>query len=129
MQRLQATILGPDDLPGKSIGSVPGTLAGDYLRQRGLLFTAIPSGPDGIRMLVEGEVQAVVFDAPTLEYWAARQGKGVVDVVGPIFRPEKFGIAVAMGSPLRKQINEALLEIYEDGTYDGLSGKWFSKAR
>jgi len=129
VQRLQATILGPDDLPGKSIGSVPGTLAEDYLRQRGLPFTAIPSGPDGIRMLVEGEVQAVVFDAPTLEYWAARQGNGAVDVVGPIFRPEKFGIAVAMGSPLRKQINEALLEIYEDGTYDGLSGKWFSQTR
>jgi polar amino acid transport system substrate-binding protein len=129
VQRLQSSIRGPDDLPGKTIASVPGTIAGDYLTRRGLPFASVSHGPDAIRMLTEGEVQAVVFDAPTLQYWAARQGNGVVRVVGPIFRPEKYGIAVAEGSPLRKPINEALLEIYESGTYDEIYSRWFSRGK
>jgi ABC-type amino acid transport substrate-binding protein len=124
--RLQSSIRGPDDLPGKTIASVPGTVAGDYLTARGLPFTTVTYGPDGIRMLVKGEVQAVVFDAATLQYWTAKQGKGVVQVVGPIFRPQKYGIAVAVGSTLRKQINRALLEIYADGTYEKIYSTWFS---
>ncbi len=127
--RMQSMIRGPEDLPGKTIASVPGTVAGDYLAGRGLPFTPVTYGPDGIRMLVRGQVQAVVFDAATLQYWAAKQGKGVVQVVGPIFRPQKYAIAVAVGSALRKQINRALLEIYADGTYEKIYSAWFSTAQ
>ena len=129
VQRLRSSIHGPDDLPGKTIASVPGTVAGDYLTQRGLPFASVNDVPEAIRMLTEGEVQAVVFDVPTLRYWAARQGNGVVQVVGPIFRPEKYGIAVAEGSALRKPINEALLELYEDGTYEKIYARWFSPSK
>jgi len=124
--RLQSTIRGPDDLPGKTIASAPGTVAGDYLTARGLPFRTVTYGPDGIRMLVRGEVQAVVFESATLQYWAARQGKGLVQVVGPLFRPEKYAIAVAEGSALRKQIDRALLEIYADGTYEKIYSAWFA---
>jgi len=126
VQRLRASIQGPEDLPGKTIASVPGTIAGDYLTQRGLPFVSVNVGPDGIRMLIKGDVQAVVFDAPTLQYWAAKQGNGVVRVVGPIFQPERYGIALSEGSALRKPINEALLEIFEDGTYEKIYARWFS---
>jgi polar amino acid transport system substrate-binding protein len=126
--RMQSTIRGPDDLPGKSIASAPGTVAGDYLTARGLPFKSVTYGPDGIRMLVTGEVQAVVFDAPTLQYWAAKQGNGLVEVVGPLFRPQKYGIAVALGSPLRKQINQVLLNMYADGTYEKIYASWFATA-
>ncbi len=129
VQRLQSSIRGPDDLPGKTIASVPGTMAGEYLTRRGLPFLSVNSGPDAIRMLARREVQAVVFDAPTLQYLAAKEGTGLVRVVGPIFRPEKYGIAVAEGSALRKPINEALLELYVDGTYERLYAAWFSKPK
>ena len=124
--RLQSTIRGPEDLPGKIIASVPGTVAGDYLTARGLPFTTVTYGPDAIRMLMRGEVQAVVFDAATLQYWAGKEGKGVVQVVGPIFRPQKYAIAVDVGSALRKQINRALLEMYADGTYEKIYSAWFA---
>jgi polar amino acid transport system substrate-binding protein len=126
VQRLQSRIRGPEDLPGKTIASVSGTIAGDYLMRRGLPYVSVSYGPDAIRMLIQGDVQAVVFDAPTLRYWAAKQGNGVVQVVGPIFRPEKYGIAVAEGSALRKPINKALLEIYDDGTYEKIHAAWFA---
>jgi polar amino acid transport system substrate-binding protein len=63
----------------------------------------------------------------TLQYWAAEPGNGVLKVVGPIFRPEKYAIVVAEGSALRKPINQALLAIYADGTYEDMYARWFSR--
>ena len=129
VQQIQASIQGPGDLPGKKIGTVPGSIAAEYLRQAGLRFIDVMNADDGYDMLVQGRVQAIVYDAPTLQYWAAKRGKGVFQVVGPIFRPEKYGIAVAPGSPLRKQINEALLKMYADGSYEDIYAKWFSQGK
>ena len=127
--RLQSDIRGPSDLPGKKIATVPGTVAADYLTQLGLPYAEVTSADQGYTMLMQGQVQAIVYDAPTLQYWAAKRGNGVLQVVGPIFRPEKYGIAVAQGSPLRKQINEALLTLFENGRYEEIYAKWFAQAR
>jgi len=126
VHQLQSSILGEKDLPGKTIASIRGTVAGDYLSQRGLPFVEMADGNEALRLLASGKVQAVVYDAPTLQYWAT-QSHDAVQVVGAIFRPQKYGIAVAEGSALRKPINEALLQIYEDGTYEKLVEKWFPR--
>jgi len=127
--QLQSNIQGPGDLPGKTIGTAAGTIAAHYLKQRGLPFVDVKTAADGIRMLTEGKVQAIVYDAPTLQYWAAKRGNGILMVVGPIFRPEKYGIALAAGSTLRKPINEALLAMYADGTYEHIYEKWFRQGK
>jgi polar amino acid transport system substrate-binding protein len=125
IDRLNSTIRGPADLVGKKIATVPGTVAADYLTEHGVQFVNVASADDGYELVLQGEVQALVFDAPTLQYWSTRGGNGRLGVVGPIFAPDKYGIAVADGSPLRKQINGALLQMYEDGTYEEIHKKWF----
>ena len=127
--RLQSEIRGPGDLPGKTIAATPGTIAGDYLSGLGLPFTAMANPDDGLRMLKEGRVQAVVLSAAVLQYLAAQPANRGLQVVGPIFRPYKIAIAVKEGSPLRKRINEALLAMYQDGTYENISAKWFAQGR
>ena len=126
VDRLRSSIQGPDDLPGKAILSVSGSIAGDYLTRRGLPFTPVSHGPEAIRMLLRGDAQAIVFDAPTLQYWAAREGQGQVQVVGPVFLPEKYAIAVGDGSAWRKPINQALLQMIADGSYERLRAAWFT---
>ena len=126
VQRLRSSIRGPDDLPGNVIATVPGSVAADYLTQRGLPFFVMTDGDDAINKLTRGEVGAVVLGAPTLQYWVAKRGRGLVQVVGPVFHPERIGIAAPEGSPLRKRINAALDELYEDGTYAELNARWFS---
>lgn len=127
VQQLRSSIQGPGDLPGKTIGTVPGTVAADYLTQLGLPYAEVTTVDLGCDALMRGQLQAIVFDSPTLQYWAARRGKGVLQVVGAVFRPEKYGIAVAEGNPLRKQIDEALLELYADGKYEEVYSRWFSQ--
>jgi ABC-type amino acid transport substrate-binding protein len=129
VRELRSSIQGPGDLPGKTIATVAGTIAADYLTALHLPYVSINSAQDGYDRLLDGTVQAVVFDAPTLEYWQSRLGAGELQVVGPVFRPLKYGIAVAQGNPLRKRINEALLEMYADGTYEDIFRKWFAPAK
>lgn len=126
VHRLRSNIAGPADLPGKTIATVPDTVAAAYLAQARLPIVEVGGAGDGIDLLLRGKVQALVFDAPTLQYWAARSGGGALRVVGPVFRPEKYGIVVPVGSPLRKKINEALLGVYQDGTYEEIYARWFT---
>lgn len=129
VQQFRSSIQGPSDLPGKTIATVPGSIAADYLTQLGLPYAAVNNADDGYNLLVQGQVQAIVYDVPTLQYWAARRGNGVLQVVGPVFRPEKYGIAVGSESPLRKQIDQALLTMYADGSYEEVYRKWFSQGK
>jgi polar amino acid transport system substrate-binding protein len=127
LERLQSEIRGPDDLLGRIIGTAPGGIAAEYLDERGMPHVPIRTPDEGIRMLLGGQVQAIVYEAPTLHYWAARRGSGRLHVVGPLFWPEKYAIAVPLGSPLRKELNRALLGLYRDGSYDAIRRRWFGR--
>jgi polar amino acid transport system substrate-binding protein len=128
VDRLSSKIRGPADLAGKRIATVQGTVAAAYLTEQGLQYVEVASAEEGCDLVLNGDVQAMVFDAPTLQYLATKRGNGVLHVVGPIFAAQKYGIVVPDGSPLRKRINKALLEMYEDGRYRALYNKWFSRA-
>jgi glutamine transport system substrate-binding protein len=46
-------------------------------------------------------------------------------MVGDMFDEQYYGFMLKKGSPYEKEINMALLSIYEDGTYKALYDKWF----
>ena len=124
--RLHSSIRGPDDLHGKRVATVKGTVAEEYLASVGIKPLNCASIEEAVDRLVGGQADAIVFASPTLRYWAKKRRPDDVDVVGPVFRPERFGIAVQQGSPLRERIDEALLGMYDDGTYDEIHSRWFA---
>ncbi|HET9222509.1 MAG TPA: transporter substrate-binding domain-containing protein [Roseiflexaceae bacterium] len=128
VQQLGGAISGPAELPGKRVATLPGTTAAQYLTDHHIAFTAVPTIDEAYQLLARGTVQAVVYDAPVLLYYSVTRGKGSTRVVGPIFKEETYGIALPTGSPLRKPINEALLALRQDGTYDTIYSKWFRSA-
>jgi len=75
--------------------------------------------------LQNGSVDAIVYDAPVLQYYAATVGDGELVVVGSPFQREDYGIAFPSGSPYEEQINRALLQIKASGTYDEIANRWF----
>ena len=66
-------------------------------------------------------------DAPVLRYHSVSAGRGAVEVIEGVFKPEKYGIALPPGSELRESINEVLLEMYQDGTLSEIEGRWFNE--
>ena len=125
VQQLQGDIQGPDDLPRKRVATTTGSTSASFLRERKVRVTEFPQIEGAYEALRNRQVDAVVFDAPVLQYYAAHEGKGKVQVVGSIFREESYGIVFPTNSPLRKRVNNALLSMHEDGTYRILHDKWF----
>ena len=62
--------------------------------------------------------------ARPLRYYANNEGAGKAEVVGPVFKDRDYGVAFGIGSDLRKQFDDALLSMREDGDYDALREKW-----
>ena len=126
VQQLQGDISGPDDLPGKHVGTTIGSTSAAYLASKQAKVAEFKSIEEAFAELEAGKLDAVVFDSPVLLYHAAHVGRGKVRVVGPVFKRENYGILFPRGSEMRKRINEALLTMREDGTYDTLYNKWFT---
>jgi polar amino acid transport system substrate-binding protein len=126
VQQLQGDIKGPEDLPGKQVATTTGSTSAAYLRQLNLEPSEFPRIEQAYDALLKGQVDAVVFDSPVLLFYAARQGKGKVNLVGPIFRKESYGIVFPQNSPHRRPVDNALLTLKENGTYQRLYDKWFS---
>jgi len=77
-------------------------------------------------LLDDGDVDAVVFDAPVLDYWASHNSGGKLTTVGAEFDKVSYGIAVSdQNAELREQINRVLLDAIESGEYDLLRDRWF----
>jgi polar amino acid transport system substrate-binding protein len=125
LQQLRGDINGPEDLPGKRVASIMGSTAEVYLRQHNIENVGFSNAEESFKALQSGQVDAVVYDAPVLLYYASHDGKGKVQTVGSIFRKENYGIVFPDKSPLRKRVNEALLKLKENGSYDQLYSKWF----
>ncbi len=127
VEQLKGGIQGPGDLPGKRVGTTTGSTAAAWLKEHSIGVTEFQRITEAYQALEQGSLDAVVFDAPVLQYHASREGAGKVEVVGPIFKKENYGIVFPPGSPLRKPVNAALLKMREDGSYDALINKWFGK--
>ena len=125
IQKIQGSITGPDDLQGRRVATTVGSTSAAFLKEEGAQVFEFSQIDDGYHALLNKEVDAIVFDAPVLLNYAASKGKGNVHMVGTIFHKEDYGIVFQQGDPLRKQVNNALLILREDGTYQQIYEKWF----
>ncbi|MGV0579796.1 transporter substrate-binding domain-containing protein [Mycolicibacterium elephantis] len=123
--KLDAKINGPADLYGKSVATVEGTTAANFLRGMGIDATETKTIDDSYHLLREEGYEAVVFDAPVLRYYVAHRGEGVAVTAGPVFQEEDQGFVLDIHSPLRKPVNQALYRLRENGTYNLIREKWF----
>ena len=118
---------GLQDLHGKRVGTTAGSSIADYLTTNSVRFEGYPSTTMLFEALREGELDAVVHDAPILAYYVAHEGRGQYETVGRIFNHEKYAFALPSGAPRREEIDRALLLLQENGTYDTLITKWFGE--
>ncbi|MEO8397062.1 MAG: transporter substrate-binding domain-containing protein [Chloroflexota bacterium] len=128
VNHLENVINDVNDLNGRQILTVAGSTADEYLQRIGIHAATVSTIQDAYPLLEAGKVDAIVYDTPVLRYYEARGGSGKVKVVGQIFNPEDYGIALPNDSPLRENINRTLLMLKEDGTYQRIYQFWFGNA-
>lgn len=128
---LSGDINGPNDLPGREVATVGGFISETWLRELNanggsqVKLTLLPDIPACLDALNRGKVQAIVFDASVLKYYINKLGPEDFEIKGNLFDRNNYGFALQQGSPLREQINCALLKLKESGFIDDLEKKWF----
>ena len=110
VSKLESPVQGPNDLPGVIVGTVANSTSEDYLRDRRLSFSSFQTATEGLRSLVEGRIEALVYDEPILRYLVNEDFKGDLAVLDSTFDRQYYGIALPPSSPLREPINRVLLE-------------------
>lgn len=124
---LQESVDSINDLDNRRVATVSGSTSADFLAARDIAFAGYPSPGEMLAAFNEGNADAVVFDGPILAYFVTEDAGGDARLIDRVYRPENYGIALPSGSPLREEINRALLALREDGSYGALVDKWFGE--
>lgn len=125
VRQMQGSINGPDDLIGKQVAALERSVAVDYLKSHNIQFQEFHTVDPMIRALLTKQVDAIVFNAPILLYYASHDGKGIVRIVGPEFFVSPVAFGIQLDSPLRRRVNQAILVLRENGAYQKIYDKWF----
>lgn len=122
---IQSSVRSVTDLHGKSVGTTSGSTADAYLNRREIQHRNYDDLETLLAAFEDGTLDAVVFDAPVLAFYANTDGQDIATLVGPVFLRENYGIVLPSNSPLAEPLNQSLLRLREDGTYETLYRKWF----
>ncbi len=122
---LQANVTSINDLDGRRVGTVTGSTAAEFLVLRQIGFRGFEDPGEMLAAFEDDALDAVVFDGPILAYYVLTDGASTARLLEARYRPENYGIALPSGSVMREAINQSLLRLREDGTYDEIHSRWF----
>lgn len=122
---LEGIIKGPQNLPGHKVGIIPGTVGAEYCTDKHLETTPFKSLPEAVNALVGRQIDAIVLDAITLQWYDNSHPELPITEVGPIFEKKHYAFALPIGSPLRHEINKSILKQNESGFLETLRQHYF----
>lgn len=125
VEAITGSVNSVNDLYGQRVGTIDGSTAAGFLNRREIDFYGYAGLEPLLTAFEDGKIEAVVFDAPILSFYASHDGMDTASMTGAVFLRENYGIAFPTGSPLVEEANQALLALREDGTYGTIYYKWF----
>jgi len=130
VNRLDSEVHELQDLDGQNIATVTGTSSADYLKKKGAKVVDFPNIDEAMGALSRKDIKAVVYDAPIVRYWITTHPKQAEEMVlaGEPFARQHYAFAMHMGSELRKEVNEALLQLKTSGRLEEINKRWFGGA-
>ena len=116
-----------EDLENKKIAVAIGTTgAREAAKISGAEIFTFDNSALALQELSNGNVDAVVNDAPVTLYAIKVGNLNNVEVVGELLTEEYYGIALPQNSPNLEKINNAIDELLQSGRYRELYQKWFA---
>ena len=108
---LRGKVQGLQDLHGVRVGSVVLTESLDFLGRRGIAARSFKNQQDGLQAVVDGQIDAFVFNELVLKNLTRTAFPGRIKVLPEIFDQYYVSLAMPPGSALREPLNRALLKI------------------
>lgn len=126
-ERVTGAIHGPRDLFGRAVGCQQAAVSVQSVRQRGGIPQEFPTMNDAMDALAMGLVEAVVGENQQLMQLVQQPGRDSLRLVGPMFDTFDYGIGLPTGSPLRENLNAAILRMREDGAMARIMERWLGR--
>ncbi len=119
-----------DDLTNKRVGAQIGTVPVEMAKKiPGTTVKEIDSNSQLFEELKAGTVDAVILDNAVAMYYLKQGADKDLKLVGKATDPEGTVMAFRQDdTKLRDEVNKALKELKEDGTYKKIYEKWFGTA-
>jgi ABC-type amino acid transport substrate-binding protein len=111
VSQLEDRITGPKDLRRFRVATITGTTSEAFLVRERVTYRRFESVERALEALLDGNVDAVVYDRPLLRYYARGAYLDRIRVLSAVFDPQDYAFALAPGSPYREAVNRALLDI------------------
>ncbi|MEE9320817.1 MAG: transporter substrate-binding domain-containing protein [Granulosicoccus sp.] len=124
--RLSLSIEKPSDLAKVLTATVNNTASAEWLTERGVGFQSVDSVAAGLAALASGEIEALVYDRPLLQYLVNQQ-QGRVELVPGSFGRQDYGIALPSSSELREPLNQALLHYLDSDAWEGTLTRYLGR--
>lgn len=113
------------DLPGKTVGVFQGSASEEFVAATGIESRSYKDIDAAVAAMNDGDIDAIIGDAPVLEYFAYSRPYEDVAVTGKIFHPDKYGFAFPADSDLAQPVTLQLLKLIENGTVEKLRNRYF----
>ncbi|WP_207384185.1 substrate-binding periplasmic protein [Legionella nagasakiensis] len=114
-------------LTGKKIAAQLGSVMDIWLHQHvpNANIIAFDNNNQAIEALISGHVDVVVMDGAQGRIFSQKHSELSYHVIAKA--DDGYGIALRKGSPLTKQINQALIKLMGRGEVNGLKKKWLEE--
>jgi polar amino acid transport system substrate-binding protein len=110
LNQLRGNVHSEADLRYVRAAAIAGTETTEYLDRELIAHQDFPSPEAGLLALRKGNIDAVVYDRPILQWLVNKQFSGTLRVLPTSFDPQVYAIALPSGSNLRTPLNLALLD-------------------
>lgn len=120
VNQLSTKVHGLDDLQHVRVMAVKNSSASEFLINESIRFKPTDNLQDAMQALVNNQTDAVVYDAPLMQYLGNTEFKGRLQVLPDILRREDYGIALPTGSKIRERLNLELLQTISQDDWQGV---------
>ena len=117
-----------EDMAKSTVATIAdAAVAEDFLIERGINYITAQDLEEAYQMLLDGRAEGVLMEGAILSYYIQKHGNDDLELIGESLEEAFLGIALPLNSPHRELINQTLLEISEDGTFNEIYRKWFGE--
>ncbi|HET7371577.1 MAG TPA: transporter substrate-binding domain-containing protein [Gammaproteobacteria bacterium] len=110
---LSNSIQGAKDLRNRTVATVPGSTAANYLQRNQIQAHTYPDVSRALAALARDEVDAVVYDAPILRYYIHENYSDRLGVLPKTIERQDYALIMPRGSKLRKPVNKELVGVIQ----------------
>ena len=125
VRRFHGWIHGFEDLPHHRVAVIAGTTSESYLQEHHIPSVRYASSQEALQAVVDGSVDAFVYDTPLLQYRANQMDDAII-VLPQTFDRQGYGIALPPHSRLYKSIDITLLETIADPVWQQIQARYLN---